>query len=179
MKSQSRLFTYLHVETQRCSLDVGGWHPDKMGVAVAVTLHCGKLRVFTESDAHLLSKLPKEATVIGYNLFEFDLQVLRPYGIEWLDGPQCLDLCRDVEAAEGRRISLNEVCAATLGLAPSQSGVEMVRAWKRGDVAAVVEGASSTVRRLASIHQHGIAHTKVYCTAQEGRKKAVMVDWRR
>src|ERR1044072_328874 len=100
---------YFDLETQRTANDVGGWDRKRdMGMSVGVTYstRLGEYRIFGEKRVNdLVEQLLHAALVVGFNVVNFDYEVLMGYTI--LDLPhQCrtLDLMVDIEGKLGHRL---------------------------------------------------------------------------
>lgn len=173
----AQVIAYLNVQTQRQAIDVGGWYPEKMGLAVAAVHSAGQTHTYTEETAHELAAVLGCADQIsGYNLMGFDLRVLEPYCT--IAPSKCLDLMVDLEAAAGRRLLLNAVYSGTFNEALPGNSLELVKAWKEGEVAKVVEGTMRTASTIQRLHEHGQEHGRVaYLDAAEGGVREVRVGW--
>ena len=97
---------YFDLETQRTANDVGGWdRKTDMGMSIAVTYssHLNEYRIYSEKRVDdLIYQLLRADLVVGFNVVNFDYQVLMGYTI--LDLPsqlRTLDLLVEVEEAEG------------------------------------------------------------------------------
>lgn len=153
------------LDTQRASLDVGGWKPEALGLAVAVTLEprINRLRTFTEAELPaLIESLESASKVIGYNLQGFDFRVLQGCGGFRPERIKTRDLMEEVHASCGLRITLHEAVSATLAWELESSGLASVKCWKAGRVDKVVEGCCNVVLAIHRLHEYGRANGKVY-----------------
>ncbi len=97
---------YFDLETQRTANDAGGWDQKaKMGMSIGVTYSTklGEYRIFQEKDVDaLIKQLLGADLVVGFNLINFDYEVLMAYTIVDLPA-QCrtLDLMVDIEKVLG------------------------------------------------------------------------------
>jgi DEAD/DEAH box helicase domain-containing protein len=105
---------YFDLETQRTANDVGGWDKKRdMGMSLGVTYstRLGEYRIYPEKRAdELVQQLIRADLVVGFNVINFDYEVLMAYTI--LDLPhQCrtLDLLVDIEKKLGHRLGLDAV----------------------------------------------------------------------
>ena len=121
----SRDIVYFDLETQRTANDAGGWDKKRdMGMSIGVTYSTaqGEYRIYSEKNVNaLIDQLLRADLVVGFNVINFDYEVLMGYTI--LDLPhQCktLDLLVEIEAKLGHRLGLDAVATATL-----------LRCWKR------------------------------------------------
>lgn len=170
---------YLHVNSRRAALDVGGWHPEKFGLAAAATFSGGRLRVFTEDTVHeLFIVLQHAACVVGYNLLAFDLPILQGCGMNGPDRLACIDMLADLEAAAGKRLGLDSICAATLGHALERSSLDSTQAWKDGDAATVIEDTCNMVLVFRDIHQYALEHGRLlFLDGDSDNSRELKTDW--
>src|SRR3989344_2700815 len=119
------------LETQKEFAEVGGRgrnHLLRVSVAVAYSYPENKFFVFEEKTVHKLGELLQEAdVVVGYNIVDFDYQVLQPYFNYTLDSLPTLDLLVQIERVLGHRISLDAVASATLDAGKSASGLDAIK----------------------------------------------------
>lgn len=172
---------YFHLATQRSAVDVEGWYPERMGMAIGVALSGGRLKVFTEVDLpELAVALERARPVIGYNLGGFDFAVLSGYPEFRAAEIKCLDLLSTIEAKAGRRIRLESLVGATLDKGPLPDGLEAVALWKAGNIARVVESCVNTVLEIRELHQYGVQNGFVLCPQPEkdARARLEVPEWR-
>ena len=93
---------YFDLETQRTANDVGGWdRKTDMGMSLAVTYssNLNEYRIYSEKRVDdLIHQLLRADLVVGFNVVNFDYQVLMGYTI--LDLPnqlRTLDLLVEIE----------------------------------------------------------------------------------
>jgi len=92
-----------------------------------------KYQVFREHEIPKLSSILQTADqVIGFNIKDFDFEVLRPYlNFNIDDLPYC-DLLLEITKVLGHRIKLEDVAQATLGKGKSGDGKEAVMYFRQG-----------------------------------------------
>src|SRR3974390_924447 len=128
---------YFDLETQRTANDVGGWEKKRdMGMSVGVTYstHLTEYRIYPEKRVDdLIQQLLRADLVVGFNVINFDYEVLMGYTI--LDLPhQCRTLDRRVELKQklGHPLGLDAVASATLGVGKTGDGLDAIRWWREG-----------------------------------------------
>ena len=170
---------YLDIETQRTADDVGGWFPEKMGLAVAVVLSGHQVQIFTEKDIGKLAEVLHSANcVVGYNIKDFDFKVLEGY--EWvnLKAVKCLDLMRSLETITGSRIMFSSIEKATMGITQDFDGLEGVKLWKEGNLPGVMEFISNRVLAIKAVHEYGRTNGEVFhYPKNSSRRKRIEVEW--
>ncbi|MEI8339987.1 MAG: ribonuclease H-like domain-containing protein [Verrucomicrobiota bacterium] len=177
-----RDIVYFDLETQRTANDVGGWDKKRdMGMSLGVTYSTalGEYRIFSEKRVNdLVEQLLKADLVVGFNVINFDYEVLMGYTI--LDLPhQChtLDLMVDIEKKLGHRLGLDAVASASLGVGKTGDGLDAIRWWREGKMLQIAEYCCFDVKCTKLVHEYGIANRKLLYIDRFHQKKAVEVEW--
>jgi RNase_H superfamily len=178
----SRDIVYFDLETQRTANDAGGWHRKReMGMSLAVTYstRLGKYQVFSEKRVQeLIDQLTRADLVVGFNVINFDYEVLMGYTI--LDLPhQCrtLDLLVEVEKVLGHRLGLDALASATLGVGKTGDGLDAIRWWREGKLLEIAEYCCYDVKCTKLVHEYGVANRQLYYVDRFQQKKSVVVAW--
>lgn len=173
---------YFDLETQRTANDAGGWHRKRdMGMSLGVTYSTklGEYRIFSEKNVQaLVDQLVRADLVVGFNVINFDYEVLMGYTI--LDLPhQCrtLDLMVDIEKVLGHRLGLDALASATLGVGKTGDGLDAIRWWREGRVLEIAEYCCFDVKCTKLVHEHGVAHGKLHYNDRFQKKQTVAVKW--
>jgi DEAD/DEAH box helicase domain-containing protein len=123
----------------------GGYDPSKLGVSItsAYTRTLdenlkevkGEMHSFWERDFGELFKLFEKADrIIGFNSVNFDVPALSPYlPSHWAKLPH-FDILEKIKEKEGKRMSLNSLAKATLGIAKIDNGINAIKYWNAGDI---------------------------------------------
>ncbi len=126
----------LDLETQKSFDDVGGRgknHLLKISVCGIYDYTTDKYQIYREHEIPKLASLLQTADqIIGYNIKDFDFEVLRPYLNFNIDNVPYLDLLEEIAKAIGHRIKLEDVAQATLGKGKSGSGLDALLYFKQG-----------------------------------------------
>src|SRR6195256_1823901 len=135
---------YFDLETQKTANDVGGWDKKRdMGMSVGVTYSTGsgEYRVYPEKRVDdLVNQLLRADLVVGFNIINFDYEVLMGYTI--LDLPHQLrtfDMLVDVEKKLGGRPKLESIAQATLGIGKTGDGIDAIKWWREKRVLEIAE----------------------------------------
>ena len=101
-----RDIVYFDLETQRTANDAGGWTRKcdmRMSVGVIFSTATGRYEVFSEAQVNqLIERLRRADLVIGFNVLNFDYQVLMGYTIlDLIAELQTADLMVDMEKRLG------------------------------------------------------------------------------
>src|ERR1700677_168248 len=127
---------YFDLETQKSAAEVGGWHNRramKRPLGVTYSRARGTYEIYREDEVHgLLQELQRADRVIGYNVVDFDFEVLAPYSVFDLSQVPVRDLMRGVEKTIGTRIGLDAITEQTIGCGKTADGMESLKWWKEG-----------------------------------------------
>jgi hypothetical protein len=164
---------YLDLETRRTAAEAGGWNKlDQLGVSIAVTITSDGLRVFTEDEIQRLAGVLAHAErIVGFNLRNFDLKVLEGYAAFSIGKARTVDLLDEVERAAGRRVSLQALASATLGITLSRDSLDMVKCWKEGRVLDVIEGCSNDVLAIQALDEYAREHGELFYFPPESQQR--------
>ena len=178
----ARDIVYFDLETRRTANDVGGWgNKHKMGISVACTYSTklGEYGIYLEEEAQaLIDQLRRADLVVGFNVINFDYEVLMAYTV--LDLPhQCrtLDLLVDIEKKLGHRLGLDAVASASLGIGKTGDGLDAIRWWREGRLAEIAEYCCFDVKCTKLVHEYGAQHKKLHYVDRFQQKKSVAVEW--
>jgi DEAD/DEAH box helicase domain-containing protein len=171
------------LETQNLFDDVGG-----RGNIAALKMSCGvtwsttrkDFTVYWEEDVPaLIAELKAADRVVGFNVKNFDYEVLRPYapnaGLRFLP---TLDIMEDLYQTLRFRPSLEAVARATLGESKSASGLQAVEWWRSGEKDKLAEYCRVDVDVTRRIYDFGCENGVVLFYSRLGSKQRVKVNWR-
>jgi len=177
-----RDIVYFDLETQRTANDVGGWDKKRdMGMSIGVTYstRLGEYRIYREKRVDdLVKQLLQADLVVGFNVINFDYEVLMGYTV--LDLPhqcQTLDMLVDIEAKLGHRLGLDAVASASLGVGKTGDGLDAVRWWREGKLLEIAEYCCFDVKCTKMVHEYGAANRKVQYDDRFRQRKSVAVEW--
>lgn len=126
----------LDLETQKAFDEVGGRdknHLLKVSLVGVYSYPLNKFLAFTEAQLPKLGELLHTADqIIGFNIINFDYQVLQPYLNFNLNDIPSLDILKEVEKIIGHRVKLDNLAQSTLGTAKSGDGLEALKLYKQG-----------------------------------------------
>ena len=173
---------YFDLETQRTANDAGGWsRKQDMGMSVGVTYSTasGEYRVYPEARVNeLIDQLMRADLVVGFNIVNFDYEVLLGYTIlDLKEHIRTLDLMVEIEAKLGHRLALDSIAQATLGVGKTGDGLEAIRWWREGKVYEIAEYCCFDVKVTRLIHEYGARHKQLHFTDRFQQKRSVAVEW--
>ncbi len=173
---------YFDLETQRTANDAGGWDKKQdMGMSVGVTYSTatGEYRIYPEKRVNeLIDQLMRADLVVGFNVVNFDYEVLLGYTIlDLKEHIRTLDLMVDVEAKLGHRLGLDTIAQATLGVGKTGDGLEAIRWWREGKLTQIAEYCCFDVKVTKLVHEYGAKHKQLHFTDRFQQRRSVPVEW--
>ena len=152
-----------------------------MGMSVGVTYSTARneYRIYRERRVNdLIDQLLRADLVVGFNLLNFDFQVLMGYTI--LDLPhqlRTLDLLVEIEKAAGNKLKLDNIAQATLGVCKTADGVDAIKWWREKRLMQIAEYCCFDVKVTKLVHEHGVAHQELFYTDKFSRKQRLEIKW--
>jgi len=174
---------FFDLETQNLFQDVGGrQNISRLRLACAVTWSAARndFAVYWEKDVDALVEELKAATrVIGFNLRDFDYQVLQPYvpDLRFASLPT-LDLLLDLRRTLGFNLSLDSLAGATLGVSKTADGVQSVAWFRSGELDKVAEYCKADVDITRRVYEFGREQGYIQYKSKLGSKLKVNVSWK-
>ena len=173
---------YFDLESQKLFEEVGGRFPAKLLLACGVTWSSNRddFAIYWEQEAAaLIAELKSADHVIGFNILNFDYEVLKPYApnVNFLT-IRSTDMLQDIYRALNFRLSLDSIAKATLGATKSADGVQSVTWYRNGELDKVAEYCKADVDITRRIHEFGRDNGFVYYYSKLGSKLKVAVNWK-
>lgn len=174
---------FFDLETQNLFQDVGGrQNIGQLKVACAVTWSAARndFAVYWEKDVPaLVSELTSATRIVGFNLREFDYQVLQPYAPETrFASLPTLDLLLDLRKILGFALSLNTIASASLGEGKTADGVQSVEWFRKGELDKVAEYCKADVDVTRRVYEFGRDHGHILYKSKLGSNLKVNVKWK-
>lgn len=172
---------YFDLETQRTLDEVGGRvNIARLGMSAAVTYNTAMHAYHRYTESHvkdLIEELRCADLVVGYNVLEFDYEVLRGYDRELLGTPSTLDMLEHLARRLGFRLSLDSVATATLGVNKSADGLQAIRWFRQGLVDKVLEYCQKDVEITKGVYEYGKQYKFVYYWDKQLKRQLTPVSW--
>jgi DEAD/DEAH box helicase domain-containing protein len=99
--------------------------------------------------------------LIGFNSEYFDTPLLNKYYSGDLTKIKSIDIMASVKAALGRRLSLNNIAQATLGLKKSADGLQAYQWWKEGKIQEIRDYCLQDVKVTKDLYEHILKEKKI------------------
>ena len=135
---------FFDTETKKFFDEIEDYDPSKLGVSIT-SLYWrkldgnfkeveGKMESFWEKDFSQMFKLFEKADrIIGFNSITFDVPALSPYLPAFWPKLKHFDILSEIKKIEGKRMSLDSLAKATLGMRKNDSGANAIKYWNAGD----------------------------------------------
>ena len=155
----------IDLETQKSFQDVGGRgknHLLKVSVAVIYDYTTGKYTSYEEHELPKLSPILQTADqIIGYNIKDFDFEVIQPYlNFNIFEVPY-LDILEEIEKALHHRIKLEVVAQGTLGTGKSGNGLEAILYYQNGRMDLLKKYCTDDVKITKQVYDYALKNQKL------------------
>ncbi len=155
----------LDLETQKSFQEVGGRgknHLLKVSVCCIYDFSTGKYSSFEEHEISKLSPILQTADqIIGYNVKDFDFEVIQPYlNFDIFQVPY-LDLLEEIEKVLGHRIKLESVAQGTIGSGKSGSGLEAILYYNNGRMDLLKKYCLDDVKITKQVYEYALKNQKL------------------
>lgn len=174
-------YVVVDVETQKGfnEIDRKKLYLLKVSVACAYDSLTDSYSAYEEKELAKLEALMKSADlVVGFNVRDFDLEVLAPYFVSSVKSLPILDLLVEFEKARGHRISLQSVAQATLKASKSGSGWDALRLFQEGRMDELKTYCMDDVKITKDIYEYGMKHGKIFFISnRDYQTHEVPVSW--
>ena len=174
-------FVVLDIETQKGfhEVDRKKLHLLKVSVACIYDSKADDYFAFEETEMLKLEEYLKHTDlIIGFNIRDFDMEVLAPYLLTPVKNFPVLDLLVEFEKLRGHRISLQSMAQATLKSSKSGSGWDALQLYKDGKMEELKKYCLDDVRLTKDIYEYGLKHGKIYFVSnRDYQTHEVVVNW--
>lgn len=161
--SQMRKITF-DLETKNFFQDVGSNDPADLDISV-VCIHDSSddsYKSFLEADfSKLWHILEQTDMLITWNGDHFDIPLLNKYYPGDLKRIKSLDLMRESAKIIGRRLKLDAVGEATLGINKTAHGSEALEMWKNGEIGKLIKYCTNDVRMTKELYDYAMTTGKL------------------
>lgn len=155
----------LDLETQKLFDEVGGRgknHLLKISVCGIYESDTDKFTIYEESQMAKLGELLQSADqIIGFNIKDFDFEVLQPYVNFDVHTLPYLDIIEDVESHLNHRIGLQSIAQGTLGEGKSGNGKEAILYYRNGRMDLLKKYCLDDVRITRDVYNYGMKNQKI------------------
>lgn len=147
------------IETKNFFQDVGSNDPTALDISV-VCIHDSiddSYKSFLQEDFPKLWPIIEKADVfITWNGDHFDIPLLNKYYSGDLSKIKSIDLMNEVRNSMGRRLKLDSVAEATLGVKKSGNGFDAVNWWNSGEIDKIIKYCIDDVRLTKELYDYAV-----------------------
>jgi DEAD/DEAH box helicase domain-containing protein len=173
---------YFDLESQKLFEEVGGRDATKLLLACGVTWSTQRndFAVYWEKDAPaLVAELKAADRVIGFNIINFDYEVLKPYAPAVnFRSFRSTDMLQDISRMLGFRLPLDSIAKATLGVTKTADGVQSVQWYRSGELDKIAEYCKADVDITRRVYEFGRENGYVHYYSKLGSKLKLQVNWK-
>lgn len=158
-------YVVLDVETQKGfnEVDRKKLYLLKISVACAYDSKTDAYYSYEEKELMKLEELLRQADlVVGFNVRDFDLEVLAPYCLSSVKNLPVLDLLVEFEKVRGHRISLQSVAQATLKSSKSGSGWDAIQMFRDGKIEELKKYCLDDVKITKEVYEYAMKNKKIH-----------------
>lgn len=149
-----------------------------MAAAVTYNTMLATYHRYTEELVQeLIQELKSAELVVGYNILEFDYEVLCAYSSEPLAKLPTVDMMEHLARRLGFRPSLQSIATATLGVQKSAHGVQAIQWYRQGLIDKVLDYCQHDVEITKQLYEYGQHHKMVYYWDKQYQRRRVPVNW--
>jgi DEAD/DEAH box helicase domain-containing protein len=152
------------VETRNLFQDVNSTESTALDISVVCihdSLTDSYLSFLQEDFGKLWPILEQADMLITFNGDHFDIPLLNKYYSGDLTKIKSLDLLVEVKNVLGKRIKLDTIAEATLGIKKSGHGLEAVAWWKTGEIDKIIKYCIDDVKITKQVYDYAIANSKL------------------
>lgn len=142
----------------------GNFDPTSLDISV-VGVHDSKddsYRAYLVDELPLLWPVLEDTDVlIGYNSDHFDIPLLNKYYSGDLTRIKSVDLLKEIRKSIGKRLKLDSVAEATLGINKSGHGLDAIKWWANGEVEKVKKYCLDDVKITKDLYEYALKNKQV------------------
>ncbi len=152
------------IETSNIFDDVGSNDSTKLDISI-VSAYDSKTDTYESYSVPELTKLwpliERADMLIGYNSDHFDIPLLNKYYPGDLTKIKSLDLLVEIRKSLGRRLRLDTIAEATLGINKSGHGLQAVQWWKEGKEDLVRKYCTDDVKITKEVYDYALKNKEL------------------
>lgn len=154
-------YVVFDIETQNFFHDVGKNEPALLDVSV-VSLYDTDTKKYTTVTVDQLDRIwpifEQADALVGYNSNHFDIPVLEKYYPGTLTTIKSIDILEDIKNALGKRLKLDSVAEATLGVNKTAAGHQATAWWRQGEIQKIKDYCQADVRITKDVFEYAKKH---------------------
>ena len=155
----------LDLETQKSFEEVGGRgknHLLKISVCGVYDYSTNQYTIYEESEIPRLATVLQSADqVIGFNIKNFDFEVLQPYLNFNIHEIPYYDILEEIEKVIGHRVKLEAVAQGTIGSGKSGNGLEAILYYRNGRMDLLKKYCLDDVKVTKQVYDYALKNQKL------------------
>ncbi|QQS23331.1 ribonuclease H-like domain-containing protein [bacterium] len=155
----------LDLETQKSFEEVGGRgknHLLKISVCGIYNYATDEYLIYEEHELPRLGSLLQSADqIIGFNIKQFDFEVLQPYLNFDINSVPYYDLLEEIDKVLGHKIKLESVAQGSIGSGKSGNGLEALLYYKNGKMDLLKKYCLDDVRVTKEVYEYALKNQKL------------------
>jgi len=179
--SEIKPIVIFDLETQNSFDDVGGYRNTRalrMSIGVTWSSADQSFHRYGESDVPaLVEELKSASLVVGFNLLNFDYEVLAAYTDEPLRNLPTVDMLDHIHRKLGFRVKLDDLVRATLNVQKSGHGLDAIRWWREGQIEKLYAYCEQDVDVTRQLYEFGKRNRYVQFYDRRYKLQKVQVNW--
>jgi DEAD/DEAH box helicase domain-containing protein len=179
--SENKPVVVFDLETQNSFDEVGGYRNTralKMSVGVTWNSADQAFHRYAEQDVPaLIQELKSAALVVGFNVLNFDYEVLAAYTGEPLRGLPTVDMLDHIYRKLGFRVKLDDLVRASLNVQKSGDGLDAIRWWRAGQLDRLFDYCQQDVAVTRRLYEFGKQNKYVMFYDKRYKLQRVAVNW--
>ena len=179
--SENKPVVVFDLETQNSFDDVGGYRNTralKMSVGVTWNSADQAFHRYAEQEAPaLVQELKSAALVVGFNVLNFDYEVLAAYTSEPLRDLPTVDMLDHIYRKLGFRVKLDDLVRASLNVQKSGDGLDAIRWWRAGQLDRLFDYCQQDVDVTRRLYEFGKQNKYVMFYDKRYKLQRVAVSW--
>lgn len=152
------------IETSNIFSDVGSRDAAALDLAVVGVYNSidDSYNSYLQEDLGKLWSIIEQCdALVGFNSDHFDIPLLNKYYAGDLFSFKSIDIMKEIQKTLGRRIGLDSVAEATLGVGKSSNGLQAVQWWRQGKIQEVRDYCIQDVKVTKEVFDYAREHHEV------------------
>lgn len=167
------------IETQNTFADVNSNEPKDLDISVVSIYNSvdQTYKSFTIDELdNLWPIIERTEVLIGFNSDHFDIPLLNKYYQGNLEHFKSIDLMKSFRDSFGKRVKLDEIAKATLGIAKSGHGLEAIAWWKNGEIEKIKKYCEDDVKITKELFEYARDNKHLKVKNWSGKIVEVPID---
>lgn len=165
---------FFDIETKNTFAEVGTRDPALLDLSLISIYDSGTESIssyFEEDLGSLWPIIEKADVLIGFNSDHFDIPILNKHYPGDLTLIKSIDLLTEVKNSLGRRIGLDALAEATLGIGKSGHGLQAIEWWRNGELEKLRAYCEQDVKVTKGVYDFAKENGYLLFNSDDGKRK--------